>query len=145
MLSDDRNFRLSRDVLPRRFQATLTLDLEARTFSGEADLTLSIERPVRTIVLNAVELDLSHVELHTPGQVLRPTVQVLPVSETVVLELGAEVPQGEAKLVLRWTGRFTEGLRGLYLAGSATHPGQWVSFCAVSGILAADCLREDFP
>jgi phytoene dehydrogenase-like protein len=33
-------------------------------------------------------------------------------------------------------------LRGLYLAGSATHPGQWVSFCAISGILAADCASE---
>lgn len=33
---------------------------------------------------------------------------------------------------------------GLYLAGSATHPGQWVSFCAISGVLAADCLRKDF-
>lgn len=28
--------------------------------------------------------------------------------------------------------------RGLFLCGSATHPGQWVSFCAVSGVLAAD-------
>jgi diapolycopene oxygenase len=35
-------------------------------------------------------------------------------------------------------------LRGLYLAGSATHPGQWVSFCAISGVLAADCVRKDF-
>jgi phytoene dehydrogenase-like protein len=35
-------------------------------------------------------------------------------------------------------------LRGLYLAGSATHPGQWVSFCAISGVLAADCLQKDF-
>lgn len=35
-------------------------------------------------------------------------------------------------------------VRGLYLAGSATHPGQWVSFCAISGVLAADCLRKDF-
>jgi phytoene dehydrogenase-like protein len=26
----------------------------------------------------------------------------------------------------------------LYLCGSATHPGQWVSFCAISGVLAAD-------
>jgi phytoene dehydrogenase-like protein len=34
--------------------------------------------------------------------------------------------------------------RGLYLAGSATHPGQWVSFCAISGVLAADCLQKDF-
>lgn len=36
-------------------------------------------------------------------------------------------------------------MRGLYLAGSATHPGQWVSFCAISGVLAANCLAEDFP
>jgi hypothetical protein len=35
-------------------------------------------------------------------------------------------------------------VRGLYLAGSATHPGQWVSFCAISGVLAADCVRQDF-
>ncbi|MDO7848668.1 NAD(P)/FAD-dependent oxidoreductase [Hymenobacter sp. M29] len=36
-------------------------------------------------------------------------------------------------------------VRGLYLAGSSTHPGQWVSFCAISGVLAADCLAQDFP
>jgi phytoene dehydrogenase-like protein len=34
-------------------------------------------------------------------------------------------------------------VRGLYLAGSSTHPGQWISFCAISGVLAADDLRED--
>ncbi len=28
-------------------------------------------------------------------------------------------------------------IEGLYFAGSATHPGQWVSFCAISGIHAA--------
>jgi phytoene dehydrogenase-like protein len=33
--------------------------------------------------------------------------------------------------------------KGLYLAGSSTHPGQWVSFCAISGILAAGCVIED--
>ncbi len=32
---------------------------------------------------------------------------------------------------------------GLYLAGSATHPGQWVSFCAISGVLSADKVLED--
>lgn len=34
-------------------------------------------------------------------------------------------------------------VRGLYLAGSSTHPGQWVSFCAISGLLAAERIRED--
>jgi phytoene dehydrogenase-like protein len=33
--------------------------------------------------------------------------------------------------------------KGLYLAGSSTHPGQWISFCAISGVLAADALLED--
>ena len=34
-------------------------------------------------------------------------------------------------------------VRGLYLCGSATHPGQWLSFCAISGVLAADLVRRD--
>ena len=36
-------------------------------------------------------------------------------------------------------------VRGLYLAGASTHPGQWVSFCAISGVLAAEALHEDGP
>jgi len=33
--------------------------------------------------------------------------------------------------------------KGLYLTGSSTHPGQWVSFCAISGVLAAKCIESD--
>jgi phytoene dehydrogenase-like protein len=34
-------------------------------------------------------------------------------------------------------------LRGLYLVGSSTHPGQWVSFAAISGVLGADAVLAD--
>jgi phytoene dehydrogenase-like protein len=34
-------------------------------------------------------------------------------------------------------------IRGLYLAGASTHPGQWVSFCAISGVLAAEAAHAD--
>ena len=34
-------------------------------------------------------------------------------------------------------------IRNFYLTGSSTHPGQWVSFCAVSGILTANQLLQD--
>ncbi|HEY1418987.1 MAG TPA: M1 family metallopeptidase, partial [Myxococcaceae bacterium] len=77
-----------------------------------------MERPVRSFVLHAVELDVAHAEVHSVGRGIRARVQVRPVSETVLLELDDELPAGEARLVLRWTGRFTEGLRGLYLAAS---------------------------
>jgi phytoene desaturase len=35
--------------------------------------------------------------------------------------------------------------KGLYFAGSSTHPGQWISFCAISGVLAARSVLEDAP
>src|SRR5437016_2609236 len=35
--------------------------------------------------------------------------------------------------------------KGLYFAGSSTHPGQWISFCAISGVLAAKSVLEDAP
>lgn len=33
--------------------------------------------------------------------------------------------------------------KGLYFCGSSTHPGQWVSFCAISGLLASHQLLMD--
>lgn len=33
--------------------------------------------------------------------------------------------------------------KGLYFCGSSTHPGQWVSFCAISGILASNQLIKE--
>ncbi len=33
--------------------------------------------------------------------------------------------------------------KGLYLVGSSTHPGQWVSFCSISGILGARSVLSD--
>jgi phytoene dehydrogenase-like protein len=31
----------------------------------------------------------------------------------------------------------SSNVKGLFLAGSSTHPGQWVSFCTISGVLCA--------
>ena len=43
-------------------------------------------------------------------------------------------------------GRFPHSsphLKSLYLCGSSTHPGQWMSFCALSGIIAADLALQE--
>ncbi len=65
-----------------------------------------------------MELDVAHAEVQASVASAQAQVRVRPVSETVVLELDDELPAGDARLHLRWTGRFTDGLRGLYLAGS---------------------------
>ncbi len=34
-------------------------------------------------------------------------------------------------------------VKRLYLSGSSTHPGQWISFCAISGVLVAEQILKD--
>jgi phytoene dehydrogenase-like protein len=34
-------------------------------------------------------------------------------------------------------------VKGLYFAGSSTHPGQWISFCSISGVLSAQAAIKD--
>jgi puromycin-sensitive aminopeptidase len=117
MPDDDRDFRLPRDVLPRRYQAALWLEFDARAFRGEAVVTVSVERPVTEIALHAISLELQSAELHRGLRILRPRLTVRPVSETILLQFDEPLAEGASELRLHWTGRFTDGLRGLYLAG----------------------------
>jgi phytoene dehydrogenase-like protein len=36
-------------------------------------------------------------------------------------------------------------VRGLYLASGSAHPGGGIPLCALSGLAAVDCVREDAP
>ena len=69
-----------------------------------------------------------------------------PVAGRVAIDLGREYslyrdsmnPVMTARLMRQGRiGHTSRQVHGLYFAGSATHPGQWVSFAAISGILAA--------
>ena len=119
--TDDKNFRLPLTVRPRRYAATLTLDLQAQTFSGEQTVSLLLEQPTQELTLHAIALELGRVSLRAGGRTLSPTsITPRPVSETVVLRFEQPVPAGEAELDVAWTGHFTKGLRGLYLSGKVT-------------------------
>lgn len=117
--TEDKNFRLPLSIRPRRYAATVTLDLEAKSFSGQQTIELELEKPSNEIILHAIALQLGEVTFRAGnGKSLKPA-EVRPVqaSETVVLRFAESLPQGAAALDVAWTGRFTEGLRGLYLAG----------------------------
>jgi puromycin-sensitive aminopeptidase len=118
-LTDDKNFRLPLSIRPRRYAATLTLDLEAKSFTGQQTIELDLEKPSNEIILHAIALQLGEVTFRGGnGKSLKPTeLRVVQVSETVVLRFGEQLPSGAGALDVAWTGRFTEGLRGMYLAG----------------------------
>ena len=117
--TEDKNFRLPLSIRPRRYAATLTLDMEARAFTGLQTIELELDTPTDEIILHAIALKLGEVVFRAAdGRIIMPAeTHEAPLSETVVVRFGEKLPQGEGALDVTWTGRFTEGLRGLYMAG----------------------------
>ena len=117
-LTQDKNFRLPTTVRPRRYDATLTLDLQNRSFTGVQALDLTLAAPTQELILHAIALSLSSVRFRKDGRTLTPTsIEPVTESETVLLRFGEPLPAGDATLDVEWSGRFSEGLRGLYMAG----------------------------
>jgi len=116
--TEDKNFRLPTTVRPHRYAATLTLDLDAKSFSGQQTVDVELAEPTREIILHAIALQLGDVTFRSGNAQHKPaSIQPVAVSETVVLRFDAPLPKGPASLELAWTGPFTDGLRGLYMAG----------------------------
>ena len=69
--SDDRNFRLSRDVVPSRYRASLEVDLPGKAFRGSEEVTISVARPVREVALHALALEITRAELRQGSAIHR--------------------------------------------------------------------------
>jgi puromycin-sensitive aminopeptidase len=133
--TEDRNYRLPASPRPTRYDATLSIDMEGRRFSGHAVIHLTLAAAADEIVLHAADLDISRAVLRTGGgdrQV--KLIDPIPASETVRFHLSAPAPAGTAELDLTWSGKMSTGLRGLYRAGDV----------AVTQFEAADA-RRVFP
>jgi puromycin-sensitive aminopeptidase len=116
--TDDKNFRLPTTLRPRRYQATVTLDLEGRSFTGEERVELELSQPTKEIILHANALELGEVTFRVGNDVRKPTSKrVSTVSETVVLTFDSPLPAGSATLDVLWTGHFSDGLHDLYTTG----------------------------
>lgn len=81
---------------------------------------MEIRRPTRTIVLNALDLELSDVRI-TQGNVTQPArVEFDRDKEQASLMVERPLATGGATIELRFAGRLTGSLEGLYLSKSAT-------------------------
>ncbi len=117
--TDDRNYRLPGHVRPSAYDAALSVDLDAKAFTGTLRVALSLERAAEELVLHAAGLDVSRALARAGGAEVAPVeIRAAPASETVVLRFAAPLPRGPVALDLAWSGRMTEGLRGLYPAGA---------------------------
>ncbi len=111
MSDDARNFRLSKDVLPSRYELRFELEFDNWTSTGRERIALRTSRPTREIVLHALELDIQKASVD--GETAQGTTYD-PEAETATLRFGREILAGEHTLEIAWTGGIRESLRGLY-------------------------------
>jgi puromycin-sensitive aminopeptidase len=109
-------YRLPRTVTPSRYELVLEPDLVAGTFAGSEDIAVTVSEPVREIVLNAVDLDISGGSLASPDgrRIDVGEVRIDPETERAFLSLTAEAAPGEWTLHLDFRGELNEKLVGFY-------------------------------
>ena len=112
MGGDKRNFRLSKDVLPSRYELRFELEFDTWTSTGSERITLRSARPSREITLHALELDIVAATIDAKNALER--VELDPESETATLRFASDIPAGEHVLEISWKGGIRDSLRGLY-------------------------------
>jgi aminopeptidase N len=113
--------RLPQNVVPSNYKLSLDPDIGQQRFSGEETITVQLQQPTQEIVLNSLDLEISSAEalLGLDMAALPAQVTYDQPGEMVRLTFAKPVPKGIVGLHLKFSGKLTDGLRGLYLSKSA--------------------------
>ncbi len=106
--------RLSRAVLPVRYDLLVETDADISGFEGEVTITLDVVDPTSTIVLHAKDLDVSLGSLSQRGENVGAELTVEPATERIVVRSKGALETGPAELILRFGAEVSRGLLGYY-------------------------------
>ena len=108
-------YRLPRHVEPHRYELTLTPDLHAFTFAGEARIHVTVHAETSEVVLNALDLEVLSAELvDEGGNSIETSISYDTAEERVIITLAEPAEPGEWWLHLTFIGVISESLRGWY-------------------------------
>ncbi|MBZ5494168.1 MAG: M1 family metallopeptidase [Acidobacteriia bacterium] len=113
--------RLPQTVVPTHYKLLLDPNIGQQKFTGEEHINVHVQQPTTEIVLNSMGLEISMAEA-LPGfdmSALPAQVTYDQLNEMVRLVFAKPVPKGAIVLHLKFSGKLTAGLRGLYLSKSA--------------------------
>ncbi len=134
----DDPYRLPSDVRPRHYDVRLRPSLSDASFIGSVTVELDVTEPTRTIVLNAIELEIETVLVDGAPQPWSLDES----AERMTVTLDAEV-SGEATLHIEFTGTLNDKLRGFYRSTYTDADGN-EQIIATTQMQATDC-RRAFP
>ncbi|MBX3312811.1 MAG: M1 family metallopeptidase [Actinobacteria bacterium] len=106
--------RLPTTVTPHHYDLWFHPRLEDATFTGSADVEVTVHEPVDEIVLHALDLDIVDAALERKGErvALEPSFDAA--TETATLDAGTTIESGDWTLRLRFAGELNDKLVGFY-------------------------------
>src|SRR4051794_24342425 len=88
----DKNFRLSTNVLPERYDFTIAPDLEAKTFKVTGGIVLVVGAPTATVTLHGVHLTVTSAKVGDNAA----TVAADETSQTLTFTFAKPLPAGRS-------------------------------------------------
>jgi puromycin-sensitive aminopeptidase len=110
----DRDFRLSKDVTPTRYDLRIEVDLENWRFQASELIDVMVHRPAAEVVLHAVDLDIGSARAVAARVTQAAALRFNAEAETVTLRFPMPLPIGPARLEIAFNGEILERLRGFY-------------------------------
>ena len=91
--------QLPKTVIPHRYQIDLDPDLQALTFTGSERVDIEVFRPTRSVVLNALELQISRARANGGPEAV---IGYDPKAQTATLDFPWPLTPGKHLLSLDW-------------------------------------------
>jgi aminopeptidase N len=105
--------QLPKTVVPHHYTVRIQPNLEKFTTRGSMTVDLEVLKPVKRIVLNALDMEVTKATLIAEKETeLRPWVNAE--KQTLVLKLPDELPPGKYRLALEYNGKIGEQAQGLF-------------------------------
>ena len=131
-------------VSPKKYTIKLQPDLVQFTFQGEESIDVQVLQPTSEVMLNAVELQISSATLVREGSAsTATTIDFDEERQTVTLGFGDQIPAGEARLDIEFTGQLNDKLHGFYRSEYTSPEGEQ-RYLAATQFEATDA-RRAFP
>jgi aminopeptidase N len=107
--------KLPKQVVPEEYAIRIAPDLGKFTFAGSETVKLKVRQPVRRLVLNVLEINITSASLDGKA-IPESALKLDPKQETLTITLASELPAGPHSLELNFTGKINQQGQGLYYA-----------------------------
>ena len=135
---------LPKNIKPLHYQLELKPDIQNFAFSGNETIDVRVSESSSTIVMNALDIDIGSASIAINNSVLKTeNIAYNKEAETCTLTFPEEIPIGEGKIDIAFTGILNDKLRGFYRSQYIDPEGN-TQYLATTQFEATDA-RQAFP